>query len=317
MCQFFSLGRVASAVMLLLILVIAGCGKNNNDVETDSSSPSDISEIVNAASEQAIAVAQSLDSTSYALIKNNQKTSIVNQFRQLILQEALAATPCNAGGSSVGTCPVSAPYLIERAYNNCSLGNNAITVAGTVDYTYSNSGCSLVGFTNRSVTRTVDMTISGKFGGTITISSANTTDYRGNTIGEGQTLSVDALAGQYSYSVSGVTRVLTGPRGTTVSSISARTTTPITASGASLSNLVLSGGSLEIINNRAEYALTFSANNIAFSSACACPVSGSMSGSYSGSVSGSATITYTGCGTADVTTSNGDSESVTIDLCAF
>lgn len=316
MNSLFRMEKVALASIMLVGLALAGCGKKNEDSAT-SSSPSDLSETANAASEQAIAVAQSLDSTSYALIQNKRKTSVAKKVQQLILPEALATTACNAGGSSVGSCPGSAPYTIERTYNSCSMANSAITVGGAVDYTYSNSGCSIVGVTNRSVTRTVSMTMSGKSGGTLTISSANITDYRGNTIGGGQTLSVNAVAGEYSYAVGGVTRVLTGPGGTILFSISTRTTTPFTASGTSLSNLVLSGGALEVIHNKAQYALTLSASNVAFSNSCACPVSGSMSGSYSGSVSGSATITYTGCGSANVTTSRGDSASVTIDSCAY
>ena len=316
MSLWLHLNKVALSSLLLLGISLAGCSKKD-DGSTSDSSPSDLSETVNAASEQAIAVAQSLDSTSYALIKNKQNTSVAKNIQQLILPQALAATACNAGGSSVGSCPGSAPYTIERTYNSCSMADSALTVSGAVEYTYSNSGCSIVGVTNRSVTRTVDMTMTGKSGGTLTISSANTTDYRGNIVGGGQTLSVQATAGQFSYSVGGVTRSLTGPAGATLMSISSRTTTPFSASGTSLSNLVLSGGALEIIHNRAKYTLTLAASNVAFSNSCACPVSGTMSGSYSGSVSGSATITYTGCGTADVTTSGGGSASVTIDSCAY
>lgn len=316
MASLFCTKKTALTSVLVVSFALASCGKKSED-STSGSSPSDLSETANAASEQAIAVAQSLNSTSYALISNKRKTSVAKNIQQLILPEALAATACNAGGSSVGSCPGSAPYTMERTYSSCSMADSTITVAGTVDYTYSNSGCSVIGVTNRSVTRTVNMTMSGKSGGTLTISSANTTDYRGNTIGGGQTLSVNAIAGQFSYAVGGVTRVLTGPGGATLMSLSTRTTTPITASGTSLSNLVLSGGALEIIHNRAKYTLTLATNNVAFSNSCACPVSGSMSGTYSGSVSGSATITYTGCGTADVTTSSGSSASITLDSCAY
>lgn len=311
----FRVLKTGSALVLGFVLLTA-CGKKDDD-STTTSSPSDLSETANAASEQAIAAAQSFDSSSYAMIQNKRKETVAKRVQNLILPEALAATACNAGGSSTGSCPGSAPYTIERTYNSCSMADSAITLSGTADYTYSASGCSMIGVTNRTVTRTTNLTMTGKNGGTLTISSANATDYRGNTIGGGQTLAVNATSGEYSYTVGGVTRTLTGPGGTTLMSLATRTTSAIMASGTSLSNLVLSGGSLEIIHNKAKYVLTLTANNVGFSNSCACPVSGSMTGTYSGSVSGSATISYAGCGTADVTTSGGASASVTIDSCAY
>lgn len=298
-------------------VVLASCGKKDEDSKA-TIAPSDLSETANAASEQAVAVAQNFDSAAYAMIRSQRKTSVAKEMQNLVLPRAVAATACNAGGSSAGSCTSSGgSYVIQRTYNNCSMADSALTLSGTVNYTYSAAGCSMIGTTNRSVTRTTSLTMSGKNGGTLTISSANATDYRGNAIGGGQTLTVAGTSGQYTYSVGGVNRTLTGPAGTTLMSLSTRTTTALTASGTSLSNLVLSGGSLEIIHNRARYVLTLTANNVGFSNSCACPTSGSMTGTYSGSLSGSATITYTGCGTASVTTSGGSSADVTIDSCAY
>ena len=208
-------------------------------------------------------------------------------------------------------------YVIQRTYNDCSLGGGQVTLSGSSSFTYSAAGCSMIGVTNRSVTRTVNLSSSstGRLGSSLSISSENATDYRGNTIGGGQTLTVNAAAGAFSFSVGGVTRKLTTGAGRTLFSIATRTTEPFSASGSSLSSLIVSGGSLEVIHNQAQYVLTLSASNVSFSASCTCPVSGVMSGAFSGSVSGTATITYTGCGTADVTTSDGATTAVTLDSC--
>lgn len=309
--QLFVIGLVLCSVFL------SSCGKKDDDGAAEISS-AELSETANAASDQAIALAQSFDAASYAQIEKNQplQSAKLLKFRSFLLPQAQAAA-CSTGGSNTSACSGSAPYTVIRTYSDCNLGETSLTMSGSATYTYSHSGCSMIGVTNRTVTRTTDLILTGKSGGTLSISSDNSTDYRGNTLGGGQTLSVSATSGQFSYSVGGVSRVLTGPQGKTLFDIATRTTSPITATGTSLSDLVLDGGALEIIHNRAEYVLTLAADNVAFSSSCACPVSGTMTGSYSGSVSGTMTITFTGCGAAAVSTSHGISSDVTIDACAY
>ena len=297
----------------------AGCGKKLEDLigkNPDANAPTDFNESANAASEQLIAVAQNFDPSAYAQLPKPNFRSDESPLQELIMPSAWAAVPCNSSGSTVTSCLGSGPYTITRTYNNCALGSSSLLLAGTATYTFSAAGCSMTGVTNRSVTRTTNLTLTGKSGGSLTISSNNHADYRGNTFGGGQRLTVGGTSGQYTVDVLGMNRTMTGGFGSTVFSISSRTTSAITATGTSLSNLVLTGGLLEIIHNRAQYVLTLALNNVAFSNTCACPVSGSLTGTFSGSVSGSATFTYTGCGTATLV--SGDlSRSISIDACAY
>lgn len=309
---------------LILTLIFAtvagtGCGKKLEDIigkNPDANAPADFNESANAASEQLIAVAQNFDPGAYAQLQKPYLRSHESPVRELIMPSVWAAVPCNSSGSTVTSCVGSGPYTITRTYNNCALGSSSLLLAGTATYTFSAAGCSMIGVTNRSVTRTTSLTLTGKTGGTLTISSGNHTDYRGNTVGGGQKLTVGGTSGQYTVDVLGMNRTMNGGFGSTIFNISSRTTSAITATGTSLSNLVLTGGTLEIIHNRAQYVLTLALSNVAFSNTCACPVSGSLTGTYSGSVSGSATFTFTGCGTATV--ASGDvSRSVSIDACAY
>jgi hypothetical protein len=76
-------------------------------------------------------------------------------------------------------------------------------------------------------------------------------------------------------------------------------------------------GTLVVRHNLADYAVSLTPDNLAWTPSCNCASSGSLTGTVtSGTDSGkSASVSITGCGTADVTI-DGDTESVTLDRCA-
>ena len=73
-----------------------------------------------------------------------------------------------------------------------------------------------------------------------------------------------------------------------------------------------------VTHKRACYSVSLTPDNLAWTPTCNCAASGSLSGTVSGGGKDdgkSATVTLTGCGTADVTI-DGDTESVAMDRCA-
>ena len=314
------LGNKMAAVTLVTVgLLATGCGSNGGTTNNSSgtTSTAELSETVNLATEQAVSAAQTVEPTLYAFLSNNNSDrSIFKGISEYLIPSAYAAS-CSSDGSTISNCSSSSLPAITRTYNGCNIGNSNIVLSGTTTYTYSSPGCSVIGF-DKSVTRTTNLTMTGKLGGTVTITSDNAVDYRGNTIGGGQKLTANSSLGLYTLEVQGVNRTLVSPAGNEVWNLSTRTTAPISVNGSPTSGLVLSsnGGALEIIHNKAKYVLALSLGNLTFNDTCNCPVSGAMTGVYSGSLDGTSTITYTGCGTANVTTSRGESLSFSIDVCS-
>ncbi|HXJ20917.1 MAG TPA: hypothetical protein VMT03_11855 [Polyangia bacterium] len=187
-----------------------------------------------------------------------------------------------------------------ETFSSCTFGPT--TVDGNVTLAFSDSaGCALA--VGDSVNRTADFTISGDYGGSLTVTSP----------GGGQTLTRTATG--FDFAVGGIERVLMGLRNNELFDISTETTTPLSITG-SPGNLVIVGGTLVITHHLAGYAVSLTPNNLTWASTCNCAVSGSLSGTVSGGKDDgkSATVTLTGCGTADVTI-DGDTESVTMDRC--
>jgi hypothetical protein len=189
-----------------------------------------------------------------------------------------------------------------ETFSGCTFGQ--IAVDGSVTLTFSNpAGCWLDA--GDSVNRLADFTVTGGYGGTLTVTSP----------GGGQTLT--RTASGYDFAVGGIERVLAGPRGSSLFDISSETTTPlsITFPGG---NLLITAGTLVITHHLAGYTVSLTPDNLTWGPTCNCAVSGSLSGTVSGGGKAdgkSATVTITGCGTADVTV-DGDTEPVTMDRCA-
>ena len=189
-----------------------------------------------------------------------------------------------------------------RAFDNCSLGLS--TLDGTVTLDYSAAMCAFA-TAGDAVTRTADFTLTGPYGGTLAVSSP----------GGGQVLTKTATG--FTYAVGEIERVLTAPGGAKLFDISTRTTSPLAITGSSRDDLTIVSGTFEITHHLAGYKVTLTPSNLAWASSCNCAVSGSLAGTISGGhLDGkSASVTLTGCGTADVTL-DGVMDSVTLDRCA-
>jgi hypothetical protein len=190
-----------------------------------------------------------------------------------------------------------------RTFGMCTLGRS--TLEGMVTLTFNRPALCALATAGDAVTRTADFTLTGPYGGTLTVSSP----------GGGQTLT--KTAGGFEYSVAGMERVLVGPGGRKLFDIGTRTTAPLVITGTSRADLVIASGTLEVKHNLAGYTVSLAADHLAWAPTCNCAVSGTLTGTVSGGrLSGkSAAVKLTSCGQADVTI-DGDTESVTLDRCA-
>jgi hypothetical protein len=190
-------------------------------------------------------------------------------------------------------------------FDNCDVG--IVTVDGSINLTFSDATVCNIATVGDSVNRTGSLTLAA-LGGSLAIT----------TPGGGQTLT--RTASGFTFAVPGMERVLTLPSGRTLFDISTATPAdaPLTITGSSRSDMVITGGTLVVTHNLANYSVSLTPDNLTWTPTCNCPSSGSLTGTVtsSGVDNGkTATVTLTGCGTADVTI-NGETESVTMDRCS-
>jgi hypothetical protein len=186
---------------------------------------------------------------------------------------------------------------------SCTFG--PATVDGSVTLTFSDTaGCSLAAV-GAAVNRTAEFTVTGPYGGTLTVTSP----------GGGQTLTRTATG--FDFAVPGMERVLKGPRGNSLFDISTQTTTPLSITGTSRGDFAIVAGTLLVSHHLAGYSVALTPDNLTWKPTCTCAVAGKLTGTVSGGHADgkSATVTLTGCGTADVDI-DGDLEPVTLDRCA-
>jgi hypothetical protein len=198
-------------------------------------------------------------------------------------------SPCSAGART-------------KTFGDCTLGG--ATLSGSVSLSFSENPLCVMVAAGDAVTRTASFTLTGLYGGTLTVTSP----------GGGQTLTKTATG--FEYSVAGMERVLMGPGGNTLFDVSTRTTAPIELTGSSRSDLEIVSGALEVTHHLAGYTVTLTASNLAWSAGCNCAVSGTLTGTVSGGKHDgkTASVTLTACGEADVTI-DGQTDSVTLDRC--
>jgi hypothetical protein len=213
-----------------------------------------------------------------------------------LLPSASAAT---CGDTSFTACTAGTR---TRSFNDCSIG--LATLNGTATLAFSKNPLCVVAAAMDSVTRTADFTLTGLYGGTLTVTSP----------GGGQTLTRTATG--FDYAVGGLERVLKGPAGRTLFDVTTTTTTPLAITGTSRADRVIVSGALAITHHLAGYTVTLAPDHLAWSPTCTCAISGSLTGTISGGAHDgkSATVTLTGCGEASITFA-GQTDSVTLDRC--
>lgn len=285
---------------LSFTLVFAGCGENKKAEdgmnEMEYSVESGITSIGGVADEQ-----------SNGSFASNRMTfeTYAYKAKNLLMPEAWAASCSRA---ALAACSAG---VRSETYSSCQLPYSSRTMTGQVTLSYSDASCSLSS-TGNQVERSYNLAINGLYGGALNISSASHTDYRGNTFGGGGRLT--KTAGGWTVEVLGKNKRFSRA-GRELFNISTRTLTPISVTGSlSRSSRVVNGGSFEVIHNKAQFVATYVPSNLAWSSACCHPISGSLAVTYAGSVTGSSSVTFNGCGLATMV-KDGLSSQITLNYC--
>jgi hypothetical protein len=189
-------------------------------------------------------------------------------------------------------------------YLNCSNWGGSLN--GQVILTYSSATCAFSA-SGETITRTVNLTRTGLFGGTVTTDSKDpTVAWNGSPVGTGAELTYTG-ANAYTLSIGGSHKTRVDATGNPVYDISVFTTVPMTMTGTLNGTRTVTGGSVTILHNTAKYKAVFVPNNLQYSSATCChPVGGTITATYTGSVSTTGTVTFgSTCGLATVSNASG------------
>jgi hypothetical protein len=246
----------------------------------------------------------SQDGTTTAMLPRLPVLRTPDELRGPLWRRALdAALPSAFAGACIDSrfsgCDAGAR---TRTFTACSLG--AATLDGSVSLAFSSSPLCVLGLPGQSITRTANFTLTGLYGGTLTVTAP----------GGGQTLAKTATG--FEYTVGGMERVIKGPAGRTLVDVTTTTTAPIEITGTSRADLVIVSGALQVTHKLAGYSVTLAPNNLAWSAHCTCAVSGSLTGTVSGGKNDgkSVTMTMLGCGDAELTIA-GETGAITLDRC--
>lgn len=280
---------------LLLAPLFTGCGKKlESEITVDPEAA-----VIESATAMLSGMADDQAGSSYA------RLSPVNWKQQLLLPEAFASSCSRPVYSSCVSGVKSESYV------NCNPGISSYTMNGVVDLNYSSAVCSFSA-NGDTVTRTYDVTISGPRGGSLAISSANKADYRGTSYGGGGQLTVTPAG--WDLAILGKHKNLSY-KGRSLYDVSLRTLTPIQVSGSlSRSSRQMTAGQLELNHNLAQFTAVFTPQNLQWNNTCCHPVSGSFNVAWSGTKTGTATVTFQGCGQAEVN-ENGQTRDIEISYC--
>ena len=288
--------RRGSGVILLTVIAVAaasGCRKMGADDEAGQIGAA-VGEAMSSLDESVAGETTAM--LPFRRVPDELKGSLWQRAMDSVIPSAYAATcwepvfgACNGG-------------VRVKDFAGCSVG--PATVTGTVTLTFTRALC-LVATTGDAVTRTADFSLTGLYGGSLTVTSP----------GGGQTLTKTDAG--FDFTVGGMERILTLPGGRKLFDVATHTTAPIVVTGTSRADLKIVSGSLQIDHRIAGYSVTLTAANLAWTSNCNCASSGTLTGTVSGGRHDgkSASVTITACGEADVTI-DGDTESVSLDRCA-
>ncbi len=211
------------------------------------------------------------------------------------------ATTCLLA-NTFGSCTSN---VITRDFGGCTIG--ASTLTGTVTLTWSdaavNNICAIAA-DGHSITRVPSFTLTGRRGGTLTVSKTGT---------NGQVISRTG-SGQFSFANDGIRRVITY-RGSTLFDYTTETSSPLSISGSSRNGRTLTssgGAGLKVTNNSSGVVCTYIPTNVTWTNSCTCATSGSWSATCSDGRS--SVLTINGCATGSFTMGIA-SESLTFDRC--
>lgn len=219
-------------------------------------------------------------------------------FAKIFLTEANAATCLGNGFSSCFS------GLMTRNFGDCTI--LGATFSGTVKLTWNNALTCSMNNTFEYVTREPNFSVTGRLGATMVVKKINT---------YGQKLTWASGAGVnkvFIFDSDGINRTYTSSDGTILFDQTTYTASPITISGTSRSNRIMTGGSLRVYNNLSQTSCDYTPKDVAWSADCNCPTSGTWAGTCSNS--NTSTLVITGCGKAQFTAGSFN-ENITFDRC--
>lgn len=286
-----SFSKTLSLSVITLGIALTGCRAQNNEATDLFTSDAQADTLESGITMlQGMADDASGSSFAYQSVPSASKFAVTEK---LLFSTAEAA---NCGRAVSQVCNVGVKSI---TYSGCQIGS-AFSLSGDVTLTFSNNSCDLS--IGENVVRTYEHTISGPRGGAIQTTSDLRSDYRGTQIGGGGRLTRTG-ANEWTAEILGKHKV--GTRGgRTLFDVSVKTSSPIAISGAlGRSGRTVNSGVLEVNHNRAGFTALYSVvtgQPLVWNSSCAHPVSGQLAVSYSGSINGSGTVTFTGCGIAQL-----------------
>jgi len=210
----------------------------------------------------------------------------------------------NGGFSAV----CSASKQITRTFGGCTVGaNQDIVFNGTVVFTWTTATCQLIN-SGDQVDRSPTFTVEGRRGATLTVTKDASYGQRlTQTSNNGVTPKVFSLISD------GVRRKFTTAGGVTTFDYITKTTAPVTITGHLRNGRVMNGGTFQVRDVLTQVTCDYSPVNVTWgSSSCNCPTQGTFQATCSDAKT--ASLTLTGCGTADFTLGS-DSGRVTFDRC--
>ncbi|MGZ3723136.1 MAG: hypothetical protein ACXVA9_09410 [Bdellovibrionales bacterium] len=227
-----------------------------------------------------------------------------------IMQVAISNFPgistlasCETKSACTGAGPSS-----QTITANCSPSGTNLT--GSTLVTFNGGQCSAYNSSDIVVAPNLNLSLAGQ---TIQISSTAAADYTGPVYVGGIEVAYSITTASGSINNHGLH--ITGS-GAVPIDITTHTSTPFSATVNPFALTAnVTGGTIVMADKLGNYTATLVANNLAFASGCACPVSGSLSGNLSGAASGTIALTFNATCGSITTTVNGVSSTATSPGC--
>lgn len=290
-------------LMAVVCSLIIGCGASEQISFGEANIPAevanqlgDVMATIDEAGRGTTAIAHFTPSFNYSASKNVAYENLMFA----LIPQAQAAT-CNTAEFS--TCSANS---VLRNFNSCTVGGYVLT--GSVAMTWTGGSNCTLSATSQAIRITPNYSVAAN---NMSLSSTKTGTY-------GTTLTWASGSGTtrvFSYVNDGINRTLSS-NGSVLLSLNTRTVTPISVTGNTRGNRILSSGAgaLEIVNVTSPETCTFQPSSVSWATAnCNCATVGQWLGSCS--VMGTFTMTITGCGTASIAyTESGVAKNQTVSL---
>ncbi len=286
--------------------LVTGCRQGEQSTVTANDTQADVVE-----SAVTMIAGQADDAAGSSFAMQTSSDAYKYAFVETLLVGSAHAANC---GRAYDQACDNATGVKSVTYSNCTIAARGFTLSGNVTLTYSNNSC-LLGVGDY-VHRTYNHTVTGPRGGAIQTTSALRADYRGTQIGGGGKLT---HTGASDWTVELLGKHKIGTRnGNTLFDVSARTTTPISITNSlTRAGRTISAGAVEVNHNAAGFTATLTANAsqpLVWTSLCCHPVSGRLDATYTGSVTGTGSITFNGCGSAELS-KDGTTRTLSLGYC--